>query len=140
VVIDTVEKEEANARIREEKEARMRCERELANSRLAYEMLRNELADMRKKHDRQRALKVRYDLGVLCVHGFASVRKTVLTNSGNLSLPCKYRYRAEVKQLKMAHPEREIVKHFSYVTARTVPITARVRNFPLFDGKISLDG
>ncbi|KAG9067608.1 RING finger and WD repeat domain-containing protein 3 [Linnemannia hyalina] len=93
VVVDTVEKDEANARAREEKEGRLRCERELANSRLAYEMLSNELKDMRKKHDRQRALKARY--------------------------------RAEVKQLKMAHPEREIVKHFSYVTTRTIPITAR---------------
>ncbi|KAF9143925.1 RING finger and WD repeat domain-containing protein 3 [Mortierella sp. GBA39] len=93
VVVDTVEKDEANARAREEKEGRLRCEKELANSRLAYEMLSNELKDMRKKHDRQRALKARY--------------------------------RAEVKQLKMVHPEREIVKHFSYVTTRTIPITAR---------------
>ncbi|KAF9290072.1 RING finger and WD repeat domain-containing protein 3 [Linnemannia elongata] len=93
VVMDTVEKDEANARAREEREARLRCEKELANSRLAYEMLSNELTDMRKKHDRQRALKARY--------------------------------RAEVKQLKMVYPEREIVKHFSYVTARTIPITAR---------------
>ncbi|KAF9100978.1 hypothetical protein BGX29_006107 [Mortierella sp. GBA35] len=56
--------------------------------------LRDELDELRKKHDRQRALKTRY--------------------------------RAEVKQLKMAHPEREIVKHFSYVTTRTIPITGRM--------------
>lgn len=61
MVVDTVEKDEANARAREEKEARLRCEKELANSRLAYEMLSHELTDMRKKHDRQRALKARYE-------------------------------------------------------------------------------
>lgn len=43
------------------------------------------------------------------------------------------RYRAEVKQLKMVYPEREIVKHFSYVTARTIPITARVRTFSVLN-------
>jgi len=63
VVVDTVEKELANARVREEKEARLRAEHELANSRLAYEMLRSELVKLQKKHDRQHALKVRYGPG-----------------------------------------------------------------------------
>lgn len=44
------------------------------------------------------------------------------------------RYRAEVKQLKMAHPEREIVKHFSYVTTRTIPITAKVGTLSVLPG------
>ncbi|KAG0372457.1 RING finger and WD repeat domain-containing protein 3 [Mortierella sp. AD032] len=83
----------ANARIREEREGRIRCEQELGKSRLAYELLNNELNDLQKQLKRQRALKARY--------------------------------RAEVKQLKMAHPEREIVRHFSYVNARTAPITNR---------------
>ncbi|KAF9122962.1 RING finger and WD repeat domain-containing protein 3 [Mortierella sp. 14UC] len=66
---------------------------ELAKSKFAYDLLKAELDNLRKEHERQRSLKTRY--------------------------------RAEVKQLKMAHPEREIVRHFSYVTARTAPITSR---------------
>ncbi|KAG0279033.1 RING finger and WD repeat domain-containing protein 3 [Linnemannia exigua] len=93
VVVDTVEMDLANTRIREEREARKRCEQELGKSRLAYELLNNELNDLQKELKRQRALKARY--------------------------------REEVKQLKMAHPEREIIRHFSYVNARMAPITSR---------------
>lgn len=77
VVVDTVEKDEANVRAREEKEARIRTEKELANSRLAYEMLRNELTDMRKKHDRQRALKARYGIWSSFLHGYVTLRETI---------------------------------------------------------------
>lgn len=73
MVVDTVEKDEANARAREEKEARLRCEKELANSRLAYEMLSHELTDMRKKHDRQRALKARYEPSSLSSGAFVTM-------------------------------------------------------------------
>lgn len=86
--MDTVEKDEANARAREEREARLRCEKELANSRLAYEMLSNELTDMRKKHDRQRALKARYKPFSLSSVTLVIMR-TCLTND------CYYSFDAE---------------------------------------------
>lgn len=60
VVLDTVEKEEAYSRVKKEQELRMRCEKDLAYSRMAYEMLKCEMTKLQKKFDRQRALKRRY--------------------------------------------------------------------------------
>ncbi|KAF9929059.1 RING finger and WD repeat domain-containing protein 3 [Linnemannia zychae] len=90
VVVDAIERNEANARATEEKGQRIRCEQELRLSRLAYERLQSDFADLKKRFERERALKIRY--------------------------------RAEAKQLKMRHPEREIIRHFSYVTTQTAPI------------------
>ncbi|KAF9962892.1 RING finger and WD repeat domain-containing protein 3 [Mortierella alpina] len=64
VVLDTVEKEEAYSRVKKEQELRMRCEKDLAHSRMAYEMLKAEMTKLQKKCDRQRALKRRYRLEV----------------------------------------------------------------------------
>ncbi|KAF9958652.1 RING finger and WD repeat domain-containing protein 3 [Mortierella alpina] len=71
VVLDTVEKEEAYARVKKEQEIRMRCEKDLAYSRMAYEMLKSEMTKLQKKFDRQRALKRRYR---------AEVQRLKLTN------------------------------------------------------------
>ncbi|CAO3569481.1 unnamed protein product [Mortierella alpina] len=60
VVLDTVEKEEAYSRVKKEQELRMRCEMDLAQSRMAYEMLKVEMTKLQRKCDRQRALKRRY--------------------------------------------------------------------------------
>ncbi|KAF9980232.1 RING finger and WD repeat domain-containing protein 3 [Mortierella antarctica] len=64
VVLDTVEKEEAYSRVKKELELRMRCEKDLAHSKMAYEMLKSEMTKLQKKFDRQRALKRRYRLEV----------------------------------------------------------------------------
>ncbi|KAF9929747.1 RING finger and WD repeat domain-containing protein 3 [Mortierella alpina] len=64
VVLDTVEKEEAYSRVKKELELRMRCEKDLAHSKMAYEMLKTEMTKLQKKFDRQRALKRRYRLEV----------------------------------------------------------------------------
>ncbi|KAF9209478.1 radical S-adenosyl methionine domain-containing protein 1 [Haplosporangium sp. Z 27] len=60
VVADTAERDEAVSRAKKEQESRIRCEQELANSRLAYEMLKSELAKLQKKHDREKAFKQKY--------------------------------------------------------------------------------
>ncbi|KAG0348690.1 RING finger and WD repeat domain-containing protein 3 [Podila humilis] len=60
VTLDTAEKESAVSRLKQEQEARMRSETELANSKRAYQMLKIEMANLQKKHDRQRSLKLRY--------------------------------------------------------------------------------
>ncbi|KAF9570616.1 RING finger and WD repeat domain-containing protein 3 [Mortierella alpina] len=92
VVLDTVEKEEAYSRVKKEQELRMRCEKDLAHSRMAYEMLKTEMTKLQKKFDRQRALK--------------------------------RRYRSEVQRLKLTNSESDIVKKFSYVPLRTIPVSA----------------
>ncbi|KAG0354639.1 RING finger and WD repeat domain-containing protein 3 [Gamsiella multidivaricata] len=59
VVVDTAEKDEAVARAKKEQELRLRCEQELVQSRMAYEMLRSEMTRLQNKHDRQRAFKIK---------------------------------------------------------------------------------
>ncbi|KAG0036871.1 RING finger and WD repeat domain-containing protein 3 [Podila clonocystis] len=60
VTLDTSEKDEAVAKLRKEQEARIRSETDLANSRMAYEMLKIQMTNLQKKHDRQRSLKLKY--------------------------------------------------------------------------------
>ncbi|KAF9383562.1 RING finger and WD repeat domain-containing protein 3 [Podila verticillata] len=60
VTLDTSEKDEAVAKLRKEQEARIRSEADLANSRMAYEMLKIQMTNLQKKHDRQRSLKLKY--------------------------------------------------------------------------------
>ncbi|KAI8605498.1 hypothetical protein EDD21DRAFT_363410 [Dissophora ornata] len=60
VVVDTAEREEAVSRAKKEQELRMRCEQDLAQSKMAYEMLKTEMMKLQKKHDRQRAFKIKY--------------------------------------------------------------------------------
>ncbi|KAG0030468.1 RING finger and WD repeat domain-containing protein 3 [Podila clonocystis] len=59
VTLDTSEKDEAVAKLRKEQEARIRSETDLANSRMAYEMLKIQMTNLQKKHDRQRSLKLK---------------------------------------------------------------------------------
>ncbi|KAF9916085.1 RING finger and WD repeat domain-containing protein 3 [Lobosporangium transversale] len=58
--LDTAERDETNARAKREHDMRIQCEQELAQSRMAYEMLKIEMNKLQKKHDRQRSLKMRY--------------------------------------------------------------------------------
>ncbi|KAF9435361.1 RING finger and WD repeat domain-containing protein 3 [Entomortierella beljakovae] len=60
VVLDASEKDAAMAKARTEQESRIRCEQELANSRLAFEMLKSEMMKLQRKHDRQRNFKQKY--------------------------------------------------------------------------------
>ncbi|KAG0013840.1 RING finger and WD repeat domain-containing protein 3 [Entomortierella chlamydospora] len=62
VVVDTAERDEAVSRAKKEQESRIRSEQKLANSTLALEMLKSEMAKLQKKHDHQRTLKRNYDL------------------------------------------------------------------------------
>ncbi|KAF9169308.1 RING finger and WD repeat domain-containing protein 3 [Mortierella sp. AD010] len=57
VVVDTAERDEAVSRARREQESRIRSEQKLANSTLALEMLKSEMAKLQKKYDHQRTLK-----------------------------------------------------------------------------------
>lgn len=59
VTLDTSEKDEAVAKLRKEQEVRIRSETDLANSRMAYEMLKIQMTNLQKKHDRQRSLKLK---------------------------------------------------------------------------------
>ncbi|KAG0000668.1 RING finger and WD repeat domain-containing protein 3 [Entomortierella chlamydospora] len=60
VVVDTAERDEAVSRAKKEQESRIRSEQKLANSTLALEMLKSEMAKLQKKHDHQRTLKRKY--------------------------------------------------------------------------------
>ncbi|KAG0330405.1 RING finger and WD repeat domain-containing protein 3 [Dissophora globulifera] len=60
IVVDTAEKDEAVVRAKKEQEQRIRCEQDLAQSRLAFQMLKSEMTKLQQKHDRQRAFKIKY--------------------------------------------------------------------------------
>ncbi|KAF9431065.1 RING finger and WD repeat domain-containing protein 3 [Podila epigama] len=60
VTVDTAKMDETAAKLKKEQEARARAERDLANSKLAYEMLKIQMANLQKKHDRQRSIKLKY--------------------------------------------------------------------------------
>ncbi|KAG0269474.1 RING finger and WD repeat domain-containing protein 3 [Actinomortierella ambigua] len=58
--LDTAERDEALTKARKETELRVARERELGQSRLAVEMLRSELSQLKRQYDRQRELKLKY--------------------------------------------------------------------------------
>ncbi|KAG0304391.1 RING finger and WD repeat domain-containing protein 3 [Dissophora globulifera] len=60
IVVDTAEKDEAVIRAKKEQEQRIRCEQDLAQSRMAFQMLKSEMTKLQQKHDRQRAFKIKY--------------------------------------------------------------------------------
>ncbi|KAG0000082.1 RING finger and WD repeat domain-containing protein 3 [Modicella reniformis] len=60
VVADTAERNNAVAQVKKEQELRIRCEQDLNQSSLAYQMLKNEMTKLQKKHDRQRRFKIKY--------------------------------------------------------------------------------
>ncbi|KAF9116936.1 RING finger and WD repeat domain-containing protein 3 [Mortierella sp. AM989] len=60
VVVDTAERDEAVSRAKKEQESRISCEQDLANTRMAYEMLKSEMTKLQKKHDRERTFKHKY--------------------------------------------------------------------------------
>lgn len=70
MTLDTSEKDEAVAKLRKEQEARIRSETDLANSRMAYEMLKIQMTNLQKKHDRQRSLKLKYGKSPSSIYHF----------------------------------------------------------------------
>ncbi|KAI1315618.1 RING finger and WD repeat domain-containing protein 3 [Mortierella claussenii] len=60
VVEDTAGRDEAVSRAKKEHELRIQREHELMQSRMAFEMLKTEMSKLQKKHDCQRALKIKY--------------------------------------------------------------------------------
>ncbi|KAF9382650.1 glutathione synthase [Podila verticillata] len=119
VTLDTSEKDEAVAKLRKEQEARIRSETDLANSRMAYEMLKIQMTNLQKKHDRQRSLKLKYGMITFLDMELLDVLFKVLTFRA-LFLN-DLRYKSEAKRLKLSNTDEDI-KKFNYSLIRMIPI------------------
>ncbi|KAG0236023.1 hypothetical protein BGX31_004082 [Mortierella sp. GBA43] len=59
IAVDTAEMNKAAAQAKKEEELRIRHEHDLQNSRMAYDMLKNEMTKLQWKYERERARKIR---------------------------------------------------------------------------------
>ncbi|KAG0049119.1 RING finger and WD repeat domain-containing protein 3 [Gryganskiella cystojenkinii] len=91
VAVDTAERDTALERAKTEQDRSTRLEVELRQSRMAFDMLKEEATRLQKEHDKQKARKLRY--------------------------------KAQVRQLRLAHPSDLIQRQYAYKAINKIPLS-----------------
>ncbi|KAG0225973.1 RING finger and WD repeat domain-containing protein 3 [Actinomortierella wolfii] len=115
-VLDTAERDEALKKAKKEAELRIAREQELVQSRLAYEMLKGEMSQLKRRYDHVRALKRRYK---------STIKRMRLSDPAMDALARRVHYEYKPAHVVRLTTKQDAYQHMSYRPSEEVLVCSR---------------